>query len=244
MSRITTCSTPAPVAVILLLALNAVPSFAGDAKAAPDIGVDRTELSSTVNHPYVALSGLKRAVFLGKERDPDTGKSFKVRIEVTVRDAAQSVAGVNATVVDVAEYADDEVVEKARDFYAQHASGVVHYLGEEVDSYDGDKIVGHDGAWLAGEKGCQTGIFMPATPKVGDVFPQERAPGSAGNRTKVLSTTRVVKVPAGTFKDCVEVDEYDAVEKSSTKKWFCPGVGLVKEASVERTIELAERVAR
>lgn len=233
--------------VVVLMALASLASSTladGDARPAPDIGVDRAELAPAVSNPYLAFSTLKRAVYLGKERDPDTGKAFKVRMEVSPREAPETLAGISATVVDVTHWADDEVVEKSRDYYAQHTSGVVHYIAELVDDYEGGKIIGHDGQWTVGEKGSKVGIFMPTTVKVGAVFEQERVPGISQNRAKVLSTTRTVKVPAGTFKDCIEIEEYDVIEKATARKWYCPGVGFVKEASPERTIELTERVAR
>jgi hypothetical protein len=237
---------PMPFAAALMCLVsfvNSTPSGAGTPPA-PDIGVDRAALSPAVSNPYIAFHTLKRAVYVGKERDPETGKAFKVRMEVSPREAPEMLAGINATVVDVTHWADDEVVEKSRDYYAQHTTGVVHYLAEQVDDYDGGKIVGHDGQWTVGEKGSKVGIFMPAAVKVGDVFEQERVPGISQNRAKVLSTTRVVKVPAGTFKDCIEIEEYDVIEKATARKWYCPGAGLVKEASVERTIEMTERLAR
>jgi hypothetical protein len=232
------------VALMLLATAMVIPSSAQDATPPVDIGADPAELSPTVSHPYMALNTLKKAVFVGKERDPETGKAFKVRMEMSPREAPETLAGISATVVDVIHWADDEVVEKTRDFYVQHKSGVVHYIGELVDDYDGGKIVGHDGQWTVGEKGSKVGIFMPTTVKVGDVFEQERVPGVSQNRAKVLATTRTVKVPAGTFKDCIEIEEYDVVEKATARKWYCPGAGLVKEASAERTIELVERVPR
>jgi len=246
MSRFVLRYTPAHGAVVLMVLASLVNSTLADAATppAPDIGVDRAALSPAVSNPYVAFATLKRAVYIGKERDPDTGKAFKVRMELSVRDTAEMLAGIKVTVVDAIHLADDEVVEKSRDFYAQDTSGAVRYLGEHVDDYDGGKIIGHDGQWTGGEKGSKAGIFMPATVKVGDVFEQERVPGISQNRAKVLSTTRVVKVPAGTFKDCIEIEEYDVIEKATARKWYCPGAGLVKEASVERTIELTERVAR
>lgn len=246
MSRLVPRHTAALCAVALMALASLVnsPPAGADTAPAPDIGVDRAELTPAVSNPLVAFSTLKRAVYVGKERDPETGKAFKVRMEVAPREVPETLAGVSATVVDVTHWSDDEVVEKSRDYYAQHTSGVVHYLGEHVDDYDGGKIVGHDGQWTVGEKGSKAGIFMPPTVKVGDVFEQERVPGISQNRAKVLSTTRTVKVPAGTFKDCIEIEEYDVIEKATARKWYCPGAGLVKEASVERTIELTERVAR
>ena len=204
--------TPGAARIVLVASFLATPAFANNVKPTAGIGVEPTELSAAVTHRYLALHTLKRAVFLGKERDPETGQAFKVRLEMSVREAPEKVAGVSATVVDMIHYADGEVVEKSRDFFAQHASGIVHYLGEHVDDYDGGKIVGHDGQWVAGEQGNKAGVFMPAAPKVGDVFVAEPGPGPAQNRTKVLSTARTVKVPAGTFKDCIEVEEYDPVD--------------------------------
>ena len=244
MSRFILRYAPALGAGLLTVVASVGVSPRGHAQTPPDIGVDRATLSPAVSNPYVPFATLKRAVYVGKERDPETGKAFKVRMELNVRDTAETVAGIKVTVVEAIHHADDEVVEKSRDFYAQDASGAVRYLGEHVDDYEGGKIVGHDGQWVVGEKGSKAGMFMPATVKVGDVFEQERVPGVSQNRAKVVSTTRTVKVPAGTFSNCIEIEEYDVIEKASARKWYCPGAGLVKEASVERTIELTERVAR
>jgi len=244
MSRFILRYAPALGAGLLTVVASVGVSPRGHAQTPPDIGVDRAALSPAVSNPYVPFATLKRAVYVGKERDPETGKAFKVRMELNVRDTSETVAGIKVTVVEAIHHADDEVVEKSRDFYAQDASGAVRYLGEHVDDYEGGKIVGHDGQWVVGEKGSKAGMFMPATVKVGDVFEQERVPGVSQNRAKVVSTTRTVKVPAGTFSNCIEIEEYDVIEKASARKWYCPGAGLVKEASVERTIELTERVAR
>lgn len=245
MSRITTSGAQALVAAMLLLVPTAAlsPARAEDAKAT-DIGVDPSALSPTVSHPHLALSTLKRAVFTGKERDPDTGASSKVRMEMTVRDTSVTVAGIAATVVDVAEFSDGQLVERARDFFAQHTSGDVYYVGEESDDYEGGKIVGHEGQWVLGMNGAKAGVGMPAGVKIGDAFESERVPGVAVGRSKVLSTSRTIKVLAGTFKDCVEVEVYDTIDKSTLRRWYCPGVGLVKESSSEKVMELAERVAR
>ena len=244
MSRFILRYAPALGAGLLTVVASVGVSPRGHAQTPPDIGVDRATLSPAVSNPYVPFATLKRAVYVGKERDPETGKAFKVRMELNVRDTSETVAGIKVTVVEAIHHADDEVVEKSRDFYAQDASGAVRYLGEHVDDYEGGKIVGHDGQWVVGEKGSKAGMFMPATVKVGDVFEQERVPGVSQNRAKVVSTTRTVKVPAGTFSNCIEIEEYDVIEKASARKWYCPGAGLVKEASVERTIEMTERVAR
>jgi len=222
----------------------APPSVPTDIGVGNGIGVNAAELSPVVCNPLLLFSTLKRAVYVGKERDADTGQSFKVRLELTARDTAETIAGVKVTVIDATDFADEEVVERARKFYAQHRSGDVYCIAEHIDDYEGGKMVGHEGQWVAGENGSQAGLLMPATPKSGDVFEPERAPGIAQERSKVVSTTRTVKVPAGTFKDCIETEVYDPIGKTTVRRWYCPGAGLVKEAGVERVIELASRETR
>lgn len=220
------------------------PSIPADASSGSGIGVNAAELNSVVSNPFLMFSTLRRAIYVGKERDGDTGQAFKVRLELTARDTVETIAGVKVTVIDATDFAGDEVVERARKFYAQHRSGDVYCIAEHIDDYEGGKMVGHEGQWVAGENGSQAGLLMPATPKPGDVFEPERAPGIAQERSKVVSTARTVKVPAGTFKDCIETEVYDPIGKNTVRRWYCPGAGLVKEVGVERVIELASREPR
>ena len=207
------------------------------------IGIDAAQLSPVVDNPYVNFASVRRAVYEGEE--VEDGQTVKVRIETVVRDAPATIAGVQVTVVEVSDFDDGELVEKTEDYYAQHESGVVYYLGERVDDYEDGKIVGHGGQWIAGENGGQVGLFMPVAPKVGDVFEQEQTPGVAMDRSTVLSTGNTVTVPAGTFTDCMEVEDYDPVGKTTQRKVYCRGVGLVREILGEgRTIDLIELETR
>jgi hypothetical protein len=70
---------------------------------------------------------------------------------------------------------------------------------------------------------------MPASPKPGDVFEQERAPGVAEDRSKVVAAVSKATVAAGTFEDCIEVEDFDPIGKTKQRKIYCRGVGLVKE---------------
>src|SRR5262245_18027090 len=215
MRRMLTRRLPALALVTRVLrAARVAPAPADETPAKPiptdngsssSLGVDPAELTSIVTHPLLMYSTLKRAVYVGKERDGDTGQSFKVRLELTACDTVETIAGVRVTAIDATDYADDEVVERARNFYAQHRSGAVYCMAEHVDDYEGGKMVGHEGQWVAGENGSQAGLLMPAAPKPGDVFEPERALGIAQARSKVVATARTIKVPAGTFKDCIEV---------------------------------------
>lgn len=228
-----------------LLAVLVIPaSLVAQTKGAADPGVVLSELSPVVDHPYLGLDSLKLAVYTGKDRDPDTGRTSKVRTEVTPRDTAVMLAGIKALVLDVVEFQDDEKVENKRLYLAQHPSGAVYYLAEHVDDLADGKVVGHEGQWEVGVKGTQAGVMMPPAPKVGDVFEPEKAPGIARDRSKVVAVGRTAKVAAGTFTECIEVESFDPIEKTTQRRTYCPGVGLVKETSPERTVELTSRAKR
>lgn len=218
------------VAAPLLLASGGNAASDGqEPRAKADLGVDVSELSPVVDNPYVPFASVKRAVYEGTEFDPETKETVKVRMECTVRDKPETIAGVKVTVVEVSDFDAGELVERTWDYYAQHRSGVVHYIGERVDDYEDGKITGHGGQWLAGENRARVGTVMPSAPKVGDVFEQERAPGVAEDRSKVLATGLTVTVPAGTFKDCIETEDFDPIGKTTQRKVYCPGAGLVRE---------------
>ena len=82
------------------------------------------------------------------------------------------------------EFEDGELVERTADYFAQDGKGRVWYFGERVDDIENGKVVGHEGQWLAGKNGAKPGLFMPAKPRVGQVFEQERAPGVAEDRSR------------------------------------------------------------
>lgn len=210
----------------------------------PDLGVDVTTLSHVIDHPYAGFSTLKRAVYEGKERDLETGEMVKKCVEVLVRDTAETVAGVKATVVEVRDYDDGELVGRTLVFYAQDPAGIVYNLGEKVDDLEGGKVVGHEGQWLAGENGARAGVFMPATLKVGAVFEQERAPGVAEDRSKVAAVGKSVKVRAGSYKDCIETEDYDPLEKTTVRKTYAKGIGLLRQTSEWLSLELVTREVR
>lgn len=200
-----------------------------DGTTPPDLGVEASALTPRVDHPYVAFAAVPRAVYEGEEVDPETGETLGLRVESTVRDRTATVAGVEVTVVEVLDHEDGELVEETEDYYAQHRSGTVYYLGERVDEFEGGELVGHGGQWLAGRDGARAGVFMPAAPKVGDVFEQEQAPGLAEDRSTVVAVGVSVTVPAGTFDECIETEDLDPIDDVTEHKFYCSGVGLVRE---------------
>ena len=100
-------------------------------------------------------------------------------------DETRTVAGVKTRVVEEYKAEDGRVLEISRNYFAQTQDGTVCYFGEEVDIYGGDgNVVSNAGAWLADGQTNMLGIFMPASPEVGQAFQQEIAPASPRMRPR------------------------------------------------------------
>ena len=201
------------------------PEPAGDSQTA----LDPAQFSAKVDHPLFPLSSLRSMAYVGVEGDPDSKERVRVRVVSRVLDDPGEVSGVPVTVVDVREFEDGELVEHTLDYYAQDDEGNVRYMGERVDDIEDGKVVAHEGQWLAGKGDAKAGLFMPADPQVSDVFEQERAPGVAEDRSEVVQTGVEVAVPAGRFDDCIKTEDFAPLDNNREFKFYCPGVGLVRE---------------
>jgi hypothetical protein len=215
------------VPLLSFLTLSSSPSARAQ-EATP--AVDRSRLSPFVTNPFFPLSSLRSTVLEGEEEDPETGETIQIRVELRVLPETTTVAGVEVAVTEVKEYEDDELVEATLDYYAQDADGTVYYLGERVDMYEESAVVGHEGTWLAGEGANQPGVYMPAHPEAGQVFEQERAPGVAEDRSTVLAVEQTIDTPAGQFSGCLHVEDFAPIEGGTGEKYYCPGVGIAREA--------------
>ena len=223
-----------------MLVSRADAAVTGASGAAPDA----SRFSPTVDHPLVALSSVRLKVFEGRERDPRTGESVAIRSEVRVLGRTARVAGVRVAVVDVKEFEDGALVEHTLDYYAQRDDGSLWYFGERVDDYEDGKLVGHGGQWFAGRNGARPGLYMPAHVRAGQTFAQEQAPGVAEDRSTVVAVGRTVKTPAGTFRDCIKTRDVAPLDKKTESKFYCRGVGLVREQSTTVLSNLARYTKR
>ena len=135
-----------------------------------------------------------------------------IRLEVTVLDETEEVAGITTRVLEERESEDGELVEVSRNFFVQAPDGTICYFGEDVDIYEGGVIVSHEGNWRAGVSGASPGIFMPASPAVGQAFRQEVAPGVAEDRVEIVATGESTTTPVETFTDTVRFLETTPIE--------------------------------
>lgn len=185
--------------------------------------------SLEIDNPYFPLSVGSESVLEGID---DEGT--EIRIEITVLDEIEMVAGVMTRVVEEDEFEDGERVETSRNFYAQAPDGTVCYFGEDVDDFEDGEVVGHEGEWRAGENGNIPGVFMPPDPQVGDVFMQEGAPGLAEDQAEVISSGEPIDVPAGMFEDTIFVEDCNPLEEGATdEKVYVNGIGLSIDEEAE-----------
>jgi hypothetical protein len=205
---------------------------AGGRSGAGDARLDPARYSAKVDHPLMPLSSVRFKLLEGREG------STEIRVRERVLRRTRKVAGVPVAIVDVKEYENDELVEHTLDYYSQRKDGSVFYMGESVDDYKDGKIVGHGGEWLAGKNGAKPGLFLPAKPKVGQKFEQERAPGVAEDRSTVVAVGREVTTPAGAFSDCIKTRDFAPLDSQVEFKFYCRGPGLVREQASRTKVDL------
>ena len=213
----------------------------GGDETATAAALNPEDFQATVDNRFLPLRPGTKLLYEGEEQDPDTGETVKIRVESTVLEETDTIAGVEVTVVQVMDFEYDELVESTLDHYAQHKDGTVYYMGERVDDYEDGEVVGHGGQWIAGEDGAQAGIFMPADPQVGDEFEQERAPGVAEDQSTIIAVDESVETPAESFSGCVKTEDFDPIGGGKETKFYCPEVGLVREEAGDTFAELVSR---
>ena len=207
----------------------ALPHTAGAATPEGMAAHRLADLSAAVDHPFVPLASVPSKTFTGEEIDPETGETIALRIEETVLTRPEQVAGVPVTVVKVDDYHNGELVQTTEDYFAQAPDGTVYYLGERVDEFQDGHVVGHEGTWLVEPNGDPPGLFMPPALTVGTTFNQEQIPGVAEAQSRVIAVDQTVTSASGTFAGCIQTEDLELLDGTTEQKYYCPGVGLVRE---------------
>jgi multimeric flavodoxin WrbA len=159
-----------------------------------------------------------------------TLESSTEKVVITVLDETKKIGNVITRVVQEHEEENGKLKEISRNYFAicrEH--GDVFYFGEEVDDYKDGKIVNHSGAWRADEKNSREGIIMPGTILLGARHYQEIAP-NAQDRAEILSDDVTMKTPAGTFGNCIRIEETSGIDPEDLcYKTYAPGVGIIQD---------------
>ena len=156
------------------------------------------------------------------------------QLTITVLGDTEAVDGVTTRVVEERERVDGELEEVSRNFFALcQETGSFFYFGESVDNYENGMVVSHGGSWRAGMAGAKPGIIMPGAFLLGSRYFQEMAPQVAQDRGCNAAMGLNLVLPAGSFTRCVEVVETSPLEKGSSRKRYCPGIGLVQDDTLK-----------
>jgi hypothetical protein len=231
------------LALLVLVAAAATPFIGMNQPPAQATGtppaIDPADFQASITNPLFPISLTGPRVFTGEDIDPDTGERITTRLESQVLAEQRTIMGVSVTVLEEKAFEDDQLVERALDFFAQHRNGDVYYFGEEVDNYEDGALKDHHGQWTAGDGDNRPGVLMPANPVRGVTYQQEFATGIAEDMAEVLETNAFISVPAGSFSGCVKTRDFTPLEPGVDEfKWYCPGAGIVRETGEGSVSEL------
>ena len=93
------------------------------------------------------------------------------------------------------------------------------------------------GTWRVGEADgedsiAEPGLLMPGVFNIGAKYVFDGHEAEAYGYTENMEADITMTTPAGTFKNVVRVREYSLTNPSDvTDKWWCPGVGLLRDTS-------------
>jgi hypothetical protein len=224
MKRITT--------LISLLALGAASGCGADAASSgaetSASSANQSGFTTRIDNPHWPMAPGNRWI----SRESEEGHVFRVSVTVTRRTKVVA-AGIRARVVHDIVTEKGRVVENTYDWYAQDRAGNVWYLGEDTKAYEPGKLVSTKGSWEDGVDGARRGIAMPANPRVGMSYRQEYYRGKAEDRGRVLSLSRQVTVPFGSYKHVLMTKDYTRLEPDATEhKFYAKGVGPILTVAV------------
>jgi len=208
-----------------LSARRQICQFLGGKRWDPEINA--ANFSTNIDNPYFPLK-------------PGTTYEYQAHTAdglitnfVAVTHKTKMILGVTCVEVHDTVFLNGRKTEDTLDWYAQDRDGNVWYFGEDSEGLTHGRVSSLEGSWTAGVDGAEPGIIMEAHPKVGDAYRQELLLNEAEDFARVLSLDKSIKVPFGSFDDCLETTESSGVEPGAVEfKFYAPGVGVVFDNDV------------
>src|SRR5262245_26245559 len=244
MRRLATISIAASAAAVLPIAAASGPAAvvsiaaASSAPSCPKPPSLPGQFVGQVNNPYLPLTPGTTLTYKGKL----DGESATDVISVT--NQTKVIQGVAVSVVHDQVIVKGDLVEDTFDWFAQDSTGNVWYFGEDTKELDHGRVTTTQGSWEAGVDHARAGIFMPATPTVGQVFKQEDAKNVAEDCTKIVDLGADIKTPYVTSNEALKTEEFSLLEPGVLdNKFYVPGIGLVREQTVQGGSDVLELVS-
>jgi hypothetical protein len=118
-------------------------------------------------------------------------------------------------------------------WYAQDTAGNVWWFGQRVGrTFPVDPLA--TASWLAGRRGAEAGLVMPAHPRVGDGFANGTQPGTMERRSTVVTVDASVALPKGEYHHAIETRDLSPLAPIRiVQTFFAPGIGMVSQDTME-----------
>jgi len=203
-----------------------------------DNNINPQDFSTTIDNPFFPLVPNTTYVYVG------TTEGSAARDEFAVTRRTKMILGVTCREVRDRGYVDGVLAEDTLDWFAQDKDGNVWYFGEDTKELDANgNVISTEGSWQAGVNGAQPGVVMEANPRVGDTYQQEFSAGVAEDKAMVIALNKTVNVPFGSFKDCLETEEFTPLEPGAIEhKFYVRGVGFIQSVALRGGRERLELV--
>jgi len=192
-----------------------------------DPEINRANFSTNIDNPYFPLKPGTTYEYQAHTADGLITNFVRVTHKTKV------ILGVTCIEVHDTVFLNGQKTEDTLDWYAQDQEGNVWYFGEDSEDLTNGRVSSLQGSWTAGVHGAEPGIIMEAHPKVGDAYRQELLLNQAEDFARVLSLDKSIKVPFGSFDNCLETTESSGVEPGAVEfKFYAPEVGVVFDNDV------------
>lgn len=208
------------------------PSTAPPPRLAPE------RFRAIVDNPYLPL--VPGTTFKYVERLGRTTSD----IEIAVTRETKDILGVRCIVVRERVWEKGKLTQTTDSWHAQDAERNVWIFGEDAREFLERGRVNTEGSWEAGVDGAEAGIVMPGTPTLGPAYRHGYLAGIAEDMAQIVGVADSASVPFGRFTACVRTKEWSMLESGTDKKWYAPGVGLVRALSAAREEMVLVSVSR
>jgi hypothetical protein len=199
--------------------------------------IDPAKFVATIDNPFMPLTPGTTFIYEGQ-----TAQGLEHN-EVFVTHNTKVIDGVTCVEVLDTVKIDGNPEEQTLDWFAQDTNGNVWYFGEHSEELASGLVVSLEGSFMAGVDGAAPGIVMKAHPAVGDFYRQEFDLDNAEDLAGVLSLNESVTVAAGSFQNCLETEETEALDPGALEhKFYAAGVGnvLVLDLVTSERLELLQ----
>ena len=221
-------STWLVAAVAAALAALTVPASAAAVKSPVPKASHFARGSNLVDNVWFPL--LRGSVYVYEgQKDGEQARDV-----MTVTAKTKLITGIRAAAVADRLFLNGRLAERTTDWYAQDKHGTVWYLGEKTAELNvRGKVTTTEGSFLNGRLGARGGIFMPASPAVGQSFKQESFRGQAEDRFRILDLAAAVTTPAVSSATAMLTEETTPLEPGTVDhKYYVQGIGTVEEQQV------------